>query len=149
MTILSFEQHSMSDTAPEISLEHALAALRQVRVSTFVEKSITVAALMGSNFDTQHNGDNPKKRRIDDLKKNTPCVGYGKIGHWLKYRRYFTQAMNEKVAHRQHNPVLRRSRRVLRARIPFRRSKYCPNPVIDEGALKSTGRWRARRTSAS
>lgn len=99
--ILASAELSLVNTAPTITLEDALAALRKVRVATYIEKRAPITTMLASNVDTQRNGVDPKKRRFDDLKKITPCFGCGRVGHWFKDRRECTQAMNDKTGNRQ------------------------------------------------
>lgn len=83
----------MSNYSPAITLDDALAALRQVRVSTHVERSAPVAPMLGYHTDVNRTGADPKRRRIDDLNKTTPCFGCGKVGHWYKDHRAYAQAL--------------------------------------------------------
>lgn len=61
---------SLSDTSPSMTLSVALAALRQVRVSTQVESRAPVATMMNTAHDAPRHEMDVNKRRMDDINKN-------------------------------------------------------------------------------
>lgn len=101
--MLSGAEKSMTDESPSITLTDALDALRQVRVSTPAERRVPISTMMATHGETSEGGAEQKKRRIDSLKKNTPCFGCGKNGHWFSDRKECIQAMRNKGAQRRDN----------------------------------------------
>lgn len=100
LEILSSVEKSMFNDAPAITLDHALAALRKVRVSMQVERIAPVAIMFGSHAYTQRNSADPWRRRIDELKTTTPCFGCHTVGNWFKDRLGRTQAIEFKAVRR-------------------------------------------------
>lgn len=99
-SMLASAEHSMTDESPSISLTDALAALRQVRVSTSHESRVPVATMMGATQEAPRGESEHKKRRIEDIKKSTVCFGCGKVGHWFKDRRDCQDTMRIKMQNR-------------------------------------------------
>lgn len=88
----------MSNDATVIKRYNALEALHQVLLSPQVERHAPVATILGYHADTYCNSTDFKKRRIDDLKKTTPCFRCGTVGYWFKNSRDCTQDIQDKTA---------------------------------------------------
>lgn len=83
-------------------LEDAMNALRQVRVSTYIDKHMKIETMMIFNVETHRDGVELKNMHIEILKKNTTCFECEKEEHWLKYRLDCTQEIKDKAVHSPH-----------------------------------------------
>lgn len=97
MSMLASAKRALQNSSPTITLADALAALRQVKISTAGDhRRAPAATMMTRTIDARAQDPAAKRRRIDDLKKGTLCFGCGKPGHWFKDRKACLQEMNER-----------------------------------------------------